>query len=244
MPKNTRRSAATYQEAMTALPHARRFEFEYPLALAAPRNGEVVVDFPSGGGYLEPYLHAIAPGASCHAVEHVAGYKASGGEIMEGDWEHLPFEAGSVDIVMTIAALHHVFPGREKFYRECHRVLRPSGRLVIADVAAGTPADRFLSEFVDRFSAEGHTARFFRRDRDIPEIESEGFRVSSYDVRDFHWYFPDKRSAIAFCKGLFRLDLASHDEVWDGLNRYLGLETVGTDVMMNWQLAFIRCDMA
>jgi len=242
MLKTRRRSAGSYHEAMTFCPDARKLEFSYPIELAAPGDHEVMVDFPSAGGYPGPYLHQIAPTAVYHAVEHAPEYKNAGLPVIEGTWDSLPFGDQSVDIVLTLAALHHVYPGREMFYQESHRILQPGGRLIIADVADGTAADRFLSEFVNEFSPEGHVARFFNEGIDVPEIEREGFMVSHYEICSFHWFYPDKQTAIQFCKGLFRLGLASDDQIWQALNTYLGVEVDPGEVRMGWQLAMIRAD--
>lgn len=237
-----RRSAGTYHEAMTLCPDARRFEFEYPVALAQPANGEVLVDFPSAGGYLRPYLQARAPGATYFAVEHSPEYEAAGLDVSAGTWQSLRFDDASVDVVLCLAALHHVFPGREAFYRECRRILTDNGRLVIGDVAQGSNADRFLSEFVHERSPEGHVARFFREDIDAPEIESSGFRVTHWEQRDYTWSFPDRRTAVAFCRGLFRLGAAPDEDIEDGLASYLGLAEGDDGVALGWQLAFIRAE--
>lgn len=242
MLKSRRRSAGSYHEAMTFCPDARKLEFSYPMELAAPGDREVMVDFPSAGGYPGPYLHQIAPDAVYHAVEHTPEYKNAGLPVIAGTWDSLPFADHAVDIVLTLAALHHVYPGREMFYRECNRILQPGGRLIIADVAEGTAADRFLSEFVNEFSPEGHVARFFKEETDVPEIEQEGFMVSHYEVRSFHWFYPDKQTAIKFCKGLFRLGLASDDQIWQALNTFLGIEADPGGIRMGWQLAMIRAD--
>ena len=203
MAKHRRRSAASYHEAMLLCPQARRLEFLYPLELASPKGNEVLVDFPSAGGYLEPWLHSIAPDATYHAVEHISGYENRETDIRYGDWEILPFNNGTVDIIMVIAALHHVFPDRNSFYGECHRVLGTGGRMIIADVAEGTAAGRFLEEFVTQYSSEGHEARFFNEAIDKPEIESSGFSVSHYHVKKFFWLYPNSETAIRFCRGLF-----------------------------------------
>lgn len=228
---------------MRECPDARDLEFKLPLELARPEAGEVLVDFPGGGGYLDPWLRAICPDTRYRVVEHVPGYEPSGEEgLLKGDWDQLPFQSGSVDIVLTLAALHHVLGNRAAFYRECHRVLGDRGRLVVADVAENTPAARFLDVFVDRYSSEGHRARFMSQQREWAELERCGFRVSHFQVHAFHWFFPDRKTAARFAKGLFRLDRASEEVVWQGLNDYLGVEHRGDGLAMNWQLALIRAD--
>ncbi|HEX7708254.1 MAG TPA: methyltransferase domain-containing protein [Thermoanaerobaculia bacterium] len=237
-----RRKASSYEMAMKLCPTARELEFLYPLELASPRDGEVIVDFPSGGAYLQPHLAKICKGATCLAVEHVSGYRDDESAILEGEWSRLPFANRAVNVVLTLAAIHHVLGGRPAFYQECHRVLDEGGRLIIADVEAGTRPDRFLSEFVAKHSSEGHEAVFLTRETEEPLLEAAGFRVSDYELRKYQWSYPDRRTAIEFCRGLFRLDLATDSEIWDALDGYLGIDNHPSGVRMNWELAMVRAD--
>jgi ubiquinone/menaquinone biosynthesis C-methylase UbiE len=50
-----------------------------------------------------------------------------------GDAEQLPFPPSSFDAVVNVESSHH-YPGLGKFLREVHRVLRPGGALLYADI--------------------------------------------------------------------------------------------------------------
>jgi ubiquinone/menaquinone biosynthesis C-methylase UbiE len=80
----------------------------------------------SGNAAEATRRNAVAEGVSDRVELHTADVTA------------LPFEAGSFDLVVSNVAIHNVRgrAGREKAIEEAVRVLRPGGRLMIADLWA------------------------------------------------------------------------------------------------------------
>ena len=57
-------------------------------------------------------------------------YPWPGADLIVENTARLPFDAGSFDSVSIVAALNHI-PNRKDVLRECHRVLKPSGRIIV-----------------------------------------------------------------------------------------------------------------
>ncbi|MFI9595684.1 class I SAM-dependent methyltransferase [Nonomuraea sp. NPDC052265] len=56
-------------------------------------------------------------------------------DLVTGDMRALPFEDGVFDVIVSSLAIHNIpsAEGREQAVREAHRVLRPGGRMLVAD---------------------------------------------------------------------------------------------------------------
>jgi ubiquinone/menaquinone biosynthesis C-methylase UbiE len=83
-----------------------------------------------GQGFRHTYgIDLTAPGG---------GDAESHREISHGDIRTMPFADASFDAVLNLHALHHLEGPRgvEAFLRECHRILKPGGRLMIIDFPA------------------------------------------------------------------------------------------------------------
>ena len=164
-----------------------------PVALADLQPGEIVLDLGSGGG-IDVLLSARRVGPSGHtygvdmtdemldlarANQRKAG--VDNVEFLRGHIESVPLPDASIDVILSNCVVN-LSSDKPAVFAEAHRLLRPGGRLAIADVAADAPVDDARRD--DLRSWADCLGGAVTRDQYRSMLETAGF--DSVSIEDSH----------------------------------------------------------
>ena len=166
------------------------------LDLAAIKPGETVLDLGSGSG-TDVFCAAVLVGESGRVVgaditdeqlRKARRLRDEAGllhvDFVESHIEDLPFEDASFDAVISNGVINlSLLKGR--VFAEAARVLRPGGRLALADIVSGRALKERTRRNVELWAA--CIAGAIPRDSYIKALEDNGLEVTELRVNDYRF---------------------------------------------------------
>ncbi|GIX47414.1 MAG: arsenite S-adenosylmethyltransferase [Candidatus Tectimicrobiota bacterium] len=173
-----------------------------PLAIEALRPGEVVLDLGSGAG-LDCFLaaHKVGPAGRVIGLDMTDAMLGKAREnqrrlgianvlFCKGEMEAMPMAEASVDVILSNCVIN-LAPDKDRVFCEAFRVLRPGGRLMVADLvtegelpAALRTLDAWTCCLGGAIPLEAYVAALRRAGFDPVEVvEATGWRPGVLSVK-------------------------------------------------------------
>jgi arsenite methyltransferase len=176
----------------------------YHLDLAQLAAGDAVLDLGSGSG-TDAFCAAVGVEASGRVVgvdfTDAQIQKATGLRdrdrfervtFVEAGIDRLPFDDASFDVVISNGAIN-LSPVKHLVFAEAARVLRPGGRLAIADMVSTTALKEATRRNTELWAA--CIAGAIPRDAYAEALQNAGFRITT--IRRNHYVFTSERARKA-----------------------------------------------
>jgi SAM-dependent methyltransferase len=162
-----------------------------PTLLAQLEPGQIVLDLGSGAG-LDVLLSAkrVSPGGHAYGVDMTDemlqlanGNKAKTGvtnaTFLKGTIENVPLPDSSVDVVISNCVIN-LAEDKAAVIREAFRVLRPGGRLAVADMVELEPLEPALKKSLDAWA--GCLSGTIPIDAYRTALHDAGFQDAEFEV--------------------------------------------------------------
>jgi len=174
-----------------------------PIALASLKEGEVVLDLGSGGGF-DCFLASEKVGAKGKVIgvdmtaemldkarENARKGKYQNVEFRLGEIENLPAADNSVDVIISNCVIN-LSNDKPRVFAEAFRVLKPGGRLMVSDIVVLKKLPEHIRESIDAYI--GCVAGAITKTEYIKAIKAAGFekvKVVSEDIYPLDLFLDD-----------------------------------------------------
>lgn len=232
----------SYNAAMQSFPGARRLELDAILDRLNMKKAAAFCDAPAGGGYLsegiyEKFGKDVAITCIEPAIEFGSDIQVIA-NVINTTIDDIPLPDNSFDGLGSLAGLHHIL-NRAPIFAEWGRLMRPGGVISVADVQVGSPVGKFLNEYVDRYTPQGHDGYFIARNELSDLLSGIGCEQVEESLVPVPWQFAKREHVGSFCKQLFFLENISAEEVTEAVDAYLGISR--NDETGGWQMYWELC---
>jgi arsenite methyltransferase len=125
-----------------------------PVALASLKRGEVVLDLGSGGGF-DAFLAARRVGPKGRVIGVDMNARRAGFRNVEfrlGEIERIPLKDRSMDAIISNCVIN-LSPDKRRTFAEAFRVLKPGGRLMVADLVLTGPLPPAVKRSAEAYAA-------------------------------------------------------------------------------------------
>jgi arsenite methyltransferase len=175
-----------------------------PVAVAELKEGETVLDLGSGGG-IDVLLSArrVGPTGKAYGLdmtdemlalarENAQKAGVTNVEFLRGEMENIPLPSDTVDVIISNCVVN-LSPDKDAVLREAYRVLKPGGRLAIADIVTHDDLPHAIKESIPLWT--GCIAGALAEGDYTAKLQAAGFEDA--DIENFREYTADDAGSLS-----------------------------------------------
>jgi SAM-dependent methyltransferase len=228
----------SYAYALQMYPNALRKEFEVAVEELDLQPTDILLNIPASCVSLSSY-YTTQPLEVYEFETNPSFAKTTNTPICS--FFDIPLPDSSVTKIISLASLHHMSSEeRPIFYKECKRILKPGGKLLIGDVRKYSNQANWLNEFVNTYNPQGHHGIFWDEE-DCDLLQQAGFSTQLVE-RGYPWSFTAKEDMLDFTKYLFGLETDS-ETIYQGLEKYLSIFQTKHFIGFPWKLLYMHASL-
>jgi len=240
--------SSLYKEIMKEMPDAREEELQLCLKHLKPRKDENIVETGAGGGFFtDSIAKAILPGilvATDPSNEQLEGIpKLENIQILPSGADTLPvghqtLPTNYFDAIWSGGSFHHV-PNKTSAFKNYFNLLKPGGRLVIADVYAGSKLAQHFDLEVAKYCVTGHEVAFLSREFADSLCHNAGFEKPTFYDGTIQWKFKTRADLGLFLYKIHAMVKTTPEQCLEHAEKILGIEYKNGMYCLNWPLTVL-----
>jgi len=229
----------TFMYAVNKYEHCMEYEFKTIINELGLKNNDVVVSLGGGGLRINKYIEKEV-NVTYLSFDFLLEWCQCDDSILFCTTNKIPLPDAYVDKIIILAVLHH-FSNEERIelYKECYRILKKSGKFIVADVIKNSNQDIWLNQFVNKYNPFGHNGTFFDFN-DAKILENQDFDLC-IKCPKYCWWFNNKLEMLDYVKNLFHLKITDK-ELEDNLNKILKPFKENGKYYFHWELMYFICN--
>jgi len=231
-----------YYRTTLRYPQARQNELIFVKKWLKPKRGEKILDLGCGTGYVTSFLanqvgsrgKIFASDISTLMLKKIKNLNRKNIIIIKNSEKKIPIPNKSIDTIFSYTAFHH-FKDQAALTKECFRLLKHGGRMLIFDITKDSPVSKYADDLWGKYCITGHEGKWLSKEYIDTLCYLAGFKKPKIIKGNTFREFNTLKDVGIFFKNLHSLS-CSEKNVLVGLKKYLGIKKRKNKYIVPWRI--------
>ncbi len=236
-----------FNEVMLEFPRARAEELSLALHHLQPKPGESILEIGAGTGFFSEAISQrispsflIASDPSPEQLHALAEKNVENIQLVPSAVDALPLQhfllpPCSFDAIWSGGSFHHVH-NKTAAFQNFYTLLKPGGRVVIADILVGSDLARHFDLEVAKYCITGHEVSFLSKEFAHSLCHNAGFQEPEFHDICITWNFENKIDIGKFLYKIHAMTKSTPEACLFNAERILGVTYKNGMYCLNWPL--------